>query len=358
MNLQEAVCKFVDVMGDDSSMKDEINSSLRSIYELIPDSSDLDFGHALKSIFSLVKLPNPDRASMAAGICGYLVELGYPGEAIVDDFIEFYSHLIEVSQPFYTRYFDEIEGIDESDEERDEKLNEAYQTVWEERMDINPAEIEAIDALDKFFPCGISLFSAGRKAFFMGKSQLAEKVAQLSEYNQGCYWFNTLFKVLFDEKIVVIDLDTKKGFTASMSGVVDNFQLQLLLMGMPELNDKIAISADFLSVINGSGPQSSGQAIVGKWNMYTSSLLQKHGWKELIGNKKLVVDKAKDYSDSWIWGEGIPADIPVVNGYRVILLGLPSYQRSIQIQRTFKNLAAEVAIEKILSDEEIAAWIN
>ncbi|NDW17673.1 hypothetical protein D0T53_01925 [Dysgonomonas sp. 216] len=356
--LEQKVKKFSDVMADDSSSNDDVSAALRQIYQLIPDAGDEDFNKALKSIFSLVKLPNIDRAAMAASICGYLVENGYPGDVIVGDFIELYDSLLDSSAPFFEAYYKRIEGFDKSDDETEEKTNEIFQNLWQERLESAPQEIGAVVCLDKFFPCGISLFSADRKAFSSGKEKLNTKVSAFAEANQGCYWFDKLFTVLFDEPVVVIDMDTNRGFTGKMSGIVDNFQLQLVLMGINGFNDEVNINDEDLDIIHGFGSQSSESVVEGKWNMYDCHLIGKGGWEELINNKKASVDKARDFMDTWIWSEGSPADIPVKNGHRVILLGQPSYIRNLSIQRTFKNLEAYVEIEKKLTSEEIAEFLK
>jgi len=356
--LQQAARKFADVMASETSSKDEINSSLRRIYDLIPNAEDEDFGNAMKTMFSLVKLPNADKASMAASICGYLVEQGYSGSAIVSDFIEFYENLLDTAFPFFNSYLERIKDIDESDDEREEKLNEIYQEVWEEHIENHPEEMDAVVSLDKFFPCGISIFSADKNSFSTGKSRLQDKVACAADINQGCYWFNQLFTVLFDEPVAVIDIDTNRGFLGKIGGIADNFQLQLMLMSIPGFNDEVNISDEDLDIIHGFGPQSSATVINGKWNMYDYELTEKSGWKGLINNKKMAADQAREFSDAWIWGEGIPSDIPVKNGYRVIILGQPSYIRNINVQRTFKNLEASVEIDKKLTKEEIDALLS
>jgi len=358
MALEQAAQNFVDVMEKDSSSKDEMNSSLRRIYDLIPEASDEDFGKAMKLIFSLVKLHDLDKASMAASICGYLVEQGYPGDAIVDDFIELYENLFDTAHPFFKSYFDRIKDVDEFDEEREEKLNEIYQDVWEEHIENNPEEMGAVVCLDKFFPCGISLFSANKDSFSMGKNKLSDKVAYASEINQGCYWFNQLFAVLFDEPVAVIDIDTNRGFLGKISGIVDNFQLQLILMGISGFNDEVELNEQDLDIIHGFGAQSSETVIQGKWNMYDCELTGNSQWKDLINNRDVAVKRSKEFSDYWIWGEGIPSDIPVKNGYRVIILGKPSYIRNIKVQRTFKNLEARVEIDRKLSDDEIKDFLG
>lgn len=65
-----------------------------------------------------------------------------------------------------------------------------------------------------------------------------------------------------------------------------------------------------------------------------------------------------DSSAFWIWNEGTPADIPVFDGRRVILLGPASYPRSWQSQRMFDNLPAKLEIEHKLTKDEIQDWLQ
>ena len=354
--LQKVTDEFIRVMSDVLSSNEEVNAALQPCFKALSDSDEEGVNEFMKRTFLLVSLPDLERASLAATVCGYLVERGFPSYAIVDDFIGFYEGLLDKTVSFYKILFSQIEKLDVAEEERDEKIDELYSDLINDKEIISNEVYNAIMSLDKFYACGISFFSINKDNFYKAKMRLKEKVNFVGNYSQGCYWFSTLFNVLFDEPVIVIDVDKKIGFTGKINGIVDNYQLQHLLMGLPMLNDgNPAICDEDLAVVNGTGEQTTDRSIENKWNMYNLELCTKTGWNEFINTDEPA--KSIEYRDCWIWSEGSPQDISVHNGKRVILLGKPSYSRSSRMQRTFKNLNANVKIEKELSKEEIDQWL-
>lgn len=354
--LQRATDEFIRVMSDILSSNEEVNAALQPCFKALQNSDEDEVNEFMKRVFSLVNLPDLERASLATTVCGYLVERGFPSYAIVDDFIGFYESLLDKTHPFYGMLFSQIEKLDTEDEEKEEKVNELYSDLINDKELVSNEVYNAITELDKFYACGISLFSIDKENFYKAKERLKEKTDYVGNYSQGCYWFSTLFSVLFDEPVTVIDIDRMIGFNGKINGIADNYQLQHLLMSLPILNDgKPAISNEDLAVVNGEGEQITDRSIENKWNMYNLELCKKEGWQTLINPDE--PSESVEYRDCWIWSEGAPQDITKHNGRRVILLGLPPYSRSSRVQRTFKNLRASIDIEQELTKEEIEKWL-
>ncbi|MDR2951293.1 MAG: hypothetical protein LBV71_19060 [Prevotella sp.] len=358
--LQNATDIFIKVMSSPSSSKEDINNSLQEYYKYLSDSNEEEVILFMKKVFDLHRLSDMERAATATIICGYLVERGFPSDSILHPLIDFYDNLLDRSQIFYESLFSEISKINEEDDEkRDGIINKTFADLVSDRSKVSQEAYNAVVALDKFYACAISVFSVNKDNFLSAKVRLADKVAFVGQNNEGCYWLNELFGVFFDEPVVVIDIDKSIGFKGKINGIVYNNQLQYLLMGIPFLNDdKSAIPEDILGVFNGEGPQQLDQkSVTGKWNMYNLELCKEQDWQKIINNKENL-SQAKGFSNCWIWGEGTPGNITIHRGYRVILLGTPSYSRSSSIQRTFRNLRAGIEIEKILDQEEIDNWLN
>lgn len=349
MNLTEATDSFIEVLSSPLSSDEEVNTHLQECFTALPEATATEVDEFMLRLFSVFGLPDLERGSLAATICGYLVERGFSGKAILIDFIRFYESLLDNSRPFFDIFLAQVASVSDDDEDRDQKVNTIFQDLLHDTDIINSETAYAVAALDKFYACAISLFSVNRDNFFAARQILKEKATFPAHYNQGCYWITKLFTVCFDEPIVVIDIDKNIGFSGKINGVVDNYQLQHLLMALPALNDgEPAISEEYYAIISGNSDiQTSDNTIVSKWNMYNLELAQKENWKQKLNE-----------TDTWIWSEGTPADISLHNGYRVILLGKPSYSRESRIQRTFRNLKANIEIEKQLSGEEIKRWLN
>ncbi len=357
-NLQQATDNFIEAMSSPLSSNEEVNSLLQGCFKHLSEAKTDDVNFFMKRVFALSGLPNIDRASLATTICGYLVEKGFPSDAILPNMINLYDNLLNKSRIFYEMLYAEIRSIDELDENREAKINKIFSNLVGDKEVISTETYNAIVSLDKFYACAISLFSISKDNLAAAKKRLGEKVAFVGAYNQGCYWVDKLFTVLFDEPIVVIDIDKKIGFKGKMSGVVDNYQLQQLLMGLPLLNDgKTSIPEEDLEVINGEGEQKTERSIECKWNMYNLELCEQTNWQRIVNNTENP-SQPVDFRNTWIWGEGTPSGISIHDGYRVVLLGTSSYNRSSTVQRTFKNLKASIEIEKELSSKEIDNWLE
>jgi hypothetical protein len=56
------------------------------------------------------------------------------------------------------------------------------------------------------------------------------------------------------------------------------------------------------------------------------------------------------------WGEGRPADIPVVEGRRVIVVRPPSHVRGSNIGRQYPLMVPELTVYRELPAEDAKAW--
>ncbi|MBD8387498.1 hypothetical protein [Dysgonomonas sp. BGC7] len=356
--LQNETDNLVRVMSDVMSSNEEVNSSLQACFGLLPNSNEEEVSHFMKRVFALTSLPDMERASLASTICGYLVERGFPDNAILDDLINLYIRLLDTSKPFYDMFFSQIRTIDETDEDRDNKIDQIFADLINDKETISTEVYNAVTSLDKFYAAAISLFSINKENFYEAKEKLGERVAYVGRFNQGCYWIDTLFSVLFDEQIIVIDIDKEIGFAGKINGISDNYQLQHLLMSIPLLNDgKSLISEEDLSIINGTGDQTSERSIESRWNMYNLELCSLPDWESQVKGKEKP-SLSQDIQSTWIWSEGKPDDISFYDGYRIILLGKAPYSRSSKVQRTFRNLKAEIEVTRVLSAAEIDKWLN
>jgi hypothetical protein len=57
-----------------------------------------------------------------------------------------------------------------------------------------------------------------------------------------------------------------------------------------------------------------------------------------------------------IWNEGLPDDIPVVEGRRLLVLDDPAYRRSWNADRFFPHLPGTAELARVLTAEETRAW--
>ena len=190
---------------------------------------------------------------------------------------------------------------------------------------------------------------------FVGQPQAREalqpaknKAKKISEFSEGGHWISTILDVLHLEPLLAIEPATKLGIQGSISGVVDNFQLNMLLMDQfPQkgLFKRARMSPAAADVAHGIGDQEIDETITAPWDLCT--------FKAIEPNGSLNSD-----TTFWIWNEGTPADIPIFRGHRVVLIGPPTYPRSWGAQRMFSDLMANLTVKKELSKSEVQSLLN
>ncbi|GAB3209102.1 hypothetical protein GCM10027294_22140 [Marinactinospora endophytica] len=134
---------------------------------------------------------------------------------------------------------------------------------------------------------------------------------------------------------LVLDRASGRGFRVRFDGIGDNFQLHTLL-------------ADALIGAEGRGlagerPAPSWVAAASGGEIRPEEIVT--GWWNLT---------AAD--GSWIWNEGVPADIPEADGERVIVLDEPPYRRTWNSVRRHPHVQGWLEVVEEIGAEEAAAW--
>jgi hypothetical protein len=133
--------------------------------------------------------------------------------------------------------------------------------------------------------------------------------------------------VLDDEPLVVLHRPTGTGYAMRMSGIGDNFQLHTLL-------------ADVLvggGHVPGRAPSAQEAAVC----------RDQPGQVDTTGSFNLVTP-----AGDWVWNEGTPSDIPVVDGVRLLVLDPPPYERSWPAGRFFPHMTGDLRLERVLEPAE------
>ncbi|NYI94375.1 hypothetical protein HNR12_000652 [Streptomonospora nanhaiensis] len=135
---------------------------------------------------------------------------------------------------------------------------------------------------------------------------------------------------------LVLDRATGRGFRVFFDGIGDNFQLHTLLAdaligpegrGLPGRRPDPRWTASFRD----SAPDPEARVVEGWWNL-------------------VALD------GSWVWNEGVPADIPTVDGERVLVLEPQPYERSWNAGRRHPHVRGWLEVEEEISAEEAARW--
>lgn len=138
-------------------------------------------------------------------------------------------------------------------------------------------------------------------------------------------------RVLDDEPLVVLHRATRTAYLMRMTGIGDNFQLHTLVAG--------ALIGGLH--VPGDGPTAEAIAMC----------RDKEGQTLTIGTYNLSAPDG-----SWIWNEGTPSDIPVVDGARLLVLDPPPYERSWPAGRYFPGMSGDLVLERVLGRDEAESW--
>ncbi|KDN88068.1 hypothetical protein [Kitasatospora cheerisanensis] len=143
--------------------------------------------------------------------------------------------------------------------------------------------------------------------------------------------------VLDDEPVVVLHRPTGTGYQVRIGGIGDNFQLHTLLahllIGGGHLPGT-APSADSVRLATDPAPADGTRSGIVATGSFT--LLAPDGGR--------------------IWNEGLPDDIPEVDGHRLLVLDDPQYPHGWNADRFFPLLPGRAELVRVLPADETRDW--
>jgi hypothetical protein len=177
------------------------------------------------------------------------------------------------------------------------------------------------------------------RAALPDRDRLTAACDAIREHMTTADWLHALLLVLDDETLVVLHRPTRLGYRVTISGIGDNFQLQTLLAAA-------LIGKKSRGLIPGKAPSPAEVAAASDGPELTPR-----------GGIQARFALADAYGDG-IWLEGRPADIPALEGTRVVVLDPPPYPRSWEAGRTYPQMRPEVTVSEILNDLSSAYWLD
>jgi len=167
---------------------------------------------------------------------------------------------------------------------------------------------------------------------------IGEVAVKLADRVRRAHWLPGLAQVLDDEPVVAIDQATGRGFRLTMSGVGDNFQLHTLLAHR-------LIGDPASGLLPGEPPAPT-------WVAAATTAPPQLPFDNPIRRRYRLYDATGAY----IYPEGRPADIAVVDGVRVIVLHPPLGNYGWTGGRTYEHMAPTLTLDHILTADEADAW--
>jgi hypothetical protein len=221
-----------------------------------------------------------DRIGMLGVLCGALIEQGAPPK--------------DFPGAVYDRLREQLDTITAPDDERE--LPDGYYRLEQGAM----AALSRSAELRRKLP---------QKAALLGA---------IKRYSERYGFLGKMLNVLDDEELVVLHPESKRGWTVTIGGIADNFQLHAML------------HEAFSPHIEGA---------LGHWQLAQ--------WFALREGTKI---DTKDYNRTWIWNEGFPAEIAKFEDRRTLLLGKSTIKRSWNAGRVFAGMDASMTPPLPLAD--------
>ncbi|MFC4913700.1 hypothetical protein [Actinomadura gamaensis] len=277
----------------------------------------------------------PSMAGWLAVMSGAWVENGASPEPVGLPLVERATQVTTEALAF-ARAWSEATGDTPPDMEQDAPSQAIVDTIGPKLGDAAVSAMLAWFSLPQFAMGTTTILqnSAMVRGAVPDRERKADIAGEAAEYHPHMSYVRDLLRVLEGERLLVLDRASRQGWTVTIAGVGDNFQLHMLLggalLGRPGCMPGEPLPPDWIAWFTNQDPP--GKVIVtSPWN-----LVDGHG--------------------AWIYNEGVPADIPAINGTRVVVLDPPSYARHFPAGRRFPMMDATLAIEGVHHAEDLAAW--
>jgi hypothetical protein len=347
--MNEALQNLINVLESNSKLE-EAQTAARSLLQPSQDATEQEVSKVLETLGSKITTLKNSRAAFCALICGAIIENGHDCQPVVEPILNRARTMLETSASIHAKCIaaePKLAGDVEDAEEEGFDPHELFEKTIDGFRDELPDDVDAWYSLNSIWRPVIVVLSLkpdARDAF----RDAYPIAAEISDFSEAGHWISLILEVLENEPFVAIEPETKTGILGKFSGIVDNFQLNMLLMGIfPETSATKfpRISRTAAEVAIGEGPQATDETIAAPWNLCSYQAISKDGSFD-----------ASD-TENWIWNEGKPSDIPVLDGHRIILLGPATYERNFAAQRMFAKLKSDIEIEETLSEQQIDEWM-
>jgi hypothetical protein len=177
------------------------------------------------------------------------------------------------------------------------------------------------------------------RAMLPGRDRLLAATEAIRAHIGTADWLYGLLLVLDDEVLLVLHRATGYGYRVTIGGIGDNFQLHTLLAAT-------LIGKKSRGLIPGKGPSPAEVAAASDG----PDLLPPGGIRGIF---TLV-----DAYGNQIYNEGRPADIPRLEGIRVVVLDPPSYAQAWNAGRTYPSMRPALEVTEVLNQHSAAYWLS
>lgn len=208
-----------------------------------------------------------------------------------------------------------------------------------------PADASAWEALPSRCLAAVACLTRSAKVRAAARKHgLLETAYPLEDAVAEVGYLTQALRVLDDAELVVVHPELERGFRVRTHEIGSNAELFVLLanavIGDPKKGflpgDKFDPRA--IAALTGDAVPPKGSALVAPFNFVA--------FTGLAADATLPEPSAIE--EHWIWFEGVPADIPELDGTRIVLLQEAPFPRMLPMERSFDALSPRVdVVEKI-----------
>ncbi|MFC4069874.1 hypothetical protein [Actinoplanes subglobosus] len=324
--------------------EDASSTAMRGIIGSLDGAGPDELTEGVRRLLPAVRQVSIGNGGQLAQVAAGLTEAGADPFVLLDVLVERITDALEQAARFPV--LAEKDGGEfeapASQEEADALMNRvaraAAQAGIEQEEGIRI--VESFFTVDEWIPSLLLPLQQKRvRQAFPGRERLAAAADAMSGHADAAPWMYGLLQVLDDEPFLVIHRPAGRAFRLTVSGVGDNFQLHTLLAAT-------LIGDPAHGLIDGVRPEPAwiAAATDGRDLQPAGGV---RGQFELFGA-----------GGERIWGEGRPADIPVLDGHRVVVLDKPSYARSWNTGRVYPLMHPEISLDRTLPEAEATTWLT
>ena len=359
------------VAADPSGTVGEMRAVCQDLMKAAEGLSPEELAIRASELCDITGVEDPERASLGALMLGALVEMGCPVHVVGAAVVGRTRKELELAVPHYEALCES--DIGETALTADEEAQAVYGGGYTVRRDEaerhaqeNPrgaAAYRAIETLYRPFVVMVTRDSNLRAQTRADRALLSAAEALRSDVAS---FLHKLLQGVACEQWVILCPAERRGFLVEVREIVDNFALQPLLanalvhenhggffgVGQKTVGPESGIPGRrpdpaLIACLHGEGPQELGTGVEGWWNLYTHRAIDVTG--------KLIDDVPRE---DWVWNEGIPRDIPELDGHRLVVLGHSTYHRSWNANRLFFSLGSHIDLVRRLADDDFNRWLR
>jgi hypothetical protein len=216
-----------------------------------------------------------------------------------------------------------------------------------------PRDAEAFQALASRCLAAVACLSRSSKLRKKARAskELVDAVYPLDEAVEEVTFLSQVVRMLDDAPILVLHPASRRGFRAVAHEVTSNLELFVLL------TDQI-VGDPTKGFIKGRRPNARAVAALKDPDSAPKTApeipvpFNLVAWTGLASDGALPPATDRNH-EHWVWLEGVPADIPLFQGERVILLQPNIMARTVEVEPSFSALAPEVRLKGKVSGAEV-----